>query len=170
MGVKEPNIGQRIYIDRRNLALRVRRTMDVGNAVMKITQVMKPIILPRMWQEETMEQYHMEMSHPGLERMIQTISRYYVWRKMRRTITGHCKSSMHCQKRKAATHIVQNPSLSVYPRINRPFDRCHIDLFGELPETETGFKYVLLFKCALTKWVDYLQSDPSQQKILLNVL
>jgi hypothetical protein len=30
-----------------------------------------------------------------------------------------------------------------------------MDLFGELPETLSGYKYVLVFKYALTKWVEY---------------
>jgi hypothetical protein len=39
--------------------------------------------------------------------------------------------------------------------MHRPFDRIHIDLFGELPETAGGYRYVLVCKCAITKWVEY---------------
>ena len=54
-----------------------------------------------------------------------------------------------------APHVSQNPPLSVYPRMYRPFNRCLIDLFGELRQPRKEFKYVLVFKCALTKWVEY---------------
>ena len=142
-------------MDREGLALRIRKTVDAKNAVMKITQTMEPIVLPRQWQEQVIEQYHLEMGHPGPDRLLQTVSRYYVWRKMRRRIHVYCRTCMHCQKRKSVSHIIQDPALSVYPKMTRPFDRCHMDLFGELPETDSGFKYVLVFKCALTKWVEY---------------
>ena len=74
---------------------------------------------------------------------------------MRSQVMKYCQSCQHFQKRKVATHIVQDPSLSVYPKMTSPFDRCHIDVFGELPATASGYKYVLVFKCALTKWVEY---------------
>lgn len=61
----------------------------------------------------------------------------------------------HCQLKISATHVLTNPPPAVYPKMSKPFDKVHMDLFGELPQTGGRQKYVLVFKCPLTKWVEY---------------
>jgi hypothetical protein len=84
--------------------------------------------------------------------MLSTIGRYYTWSGMRSDIHNFCRTCIQCQKRMSANQIVKNPKTSIYPLMTRPFERGP---FGKLPTTDGGHIYVLVFKCALTKWVEY---------------
>lgn len=153
-GIKRVKVRKRTYIDRPGLAIREARVINTNNSLMTIIRKVEPIMLPRIWRNQVMSQYHMETGHVGAARMKNTMIRVYVWLGMGVDIVEHCRSCMHCQRRNISTTIVQEPPLMVYPRLSRPFERSHMDLFGPLPLTKSGFKYVLVFKCALTKWVE----------------
>ena len=156
----------RTYIDRRGQALRLKEVIEINNTVTTIKQVVQPIYLPMVWRAGVIRQFHNELGHPGSSRMVKTVSRYYTWAGMRTSISDYCRQCIHCQKRNSSNSIVQNPKTSIYPQMHKPFDRVHIDLFGELPETDRGYKYVLVFKCALTKWVEYFAlKDKSAETI-----
>ena len=163
-GLKEVEYNNRTYLLWPDMALRLKEEVDMRSTVTSIRQMFQPIILPVMWQEGVLQQFHDELGHPGAARMIYTVGKYYTWKGMRKDITTFATTCSHCQKRKSATQVVQNPLVSVYPRMFRPFDRCHMDLFGELPETAGGYKYVLVFKCALTKWVEYFPLRSKEAK------
>ena len=153
-GVKMVKLKKRTYVDRKGLAIREQRTVNTRNSLMTIIQRVEPIVLPRRWRKHVLNQFHREAGHTGAARLKQTLIKKYVWPSMGVDIVDHCRGCMHCQKRNVSTTIVQEPPLLVYPRLSRPFQRCHIDLFGPLPRTRNGYVYVLVFKCALTKWTE----------------
>jgi hypothetical protein len=150
-GIKELTHNRRTYIDKVGMALRLREVVQVQNTLTYIKQTVHPIVLPRMWRATAIQQFHNKMGHPGARRMLSTIGRYYTWSGMRSDIHHFCQTCIQCQKRMSANQIVKNPKTSIYPFMTRPFERVHIDLFGELPTTNGGHRYVLVFKCALTK-------------------
>lgn len=86
--------------------------------------------------------------------MTRSLLREYIWQKAAEDIKSYVDSCLHCLRRKVGNTITTDPQLLVYPMIYRPFDRCHMDLIGPLPTTKKSAKYILVFKCALTKWVE----------------
>jgi len=68
-------------------------------------------------------------------------------------ITAFIKDCRYCGRRKAWNAKAKVP-VQVYDASERPFSRTHVDLSGPFPTTKYGSKYVLVLKCALTKWVE----------------
>jgi transposase InsO family protein len=55
-----------------------------------------------------------------------------------------------------------------YNPVDQPFQRTHMDLTGPFNETRSGNKYILVFKDALTKWVEiFALSDKTSLETLI---
>jgi 7-cyano-7-deazaguanine synthase in queuosine biosynthesis len=125
-GIKELVHNRRTYIEKIDMALRLREEVQVQNTLTYIKQTVHPMVLPRMWKATVIQQFHNEMGHPGTRRMLSTIGRYYTWSGMQSDIHHFCQTCIQCQKRMSANQIVKNPKLSIYPLMTRPFERVHI--------------------------------------------
>ena len=124
------------------------------------------IVVPQILRETLLRLYHECWAHPGSKRMYDSLRLQYHWPGMRKDIhrwVGNCHAC-HLRKPKAGA---ASPPLQIYDRLTRPFERVHIDLTGPLPLTPDGYDYILVFKCALTKWVEIF---PIQSKSMERVV
>jgi transposase InsO family protein len=110
------------------------------------------IVVPGLAVTALLDRYHERYGHPGHDRMYRTIVLHYHWPQMQRDIHVHAGSCIHCQMRKHL-HSKKTPLLS-FPKNTEPFERCHMDLCGPFVTTTRGMQYILVFKDALTKWVE----------------
>jgi len=91
--------------------------------------------------------------HPGPERTEQRIRELYTFPKMSVLIQKYCKSCSSCLSVKGAKP--KPAPISNYPLPFKPFSRVHFDILGKLPTcTNTGNKYILVFKDYLTRYVE----------------
>ena len=110
------------------------------------------VVVPDVAVTALLDRYHERFGHPGHDRMYRTIMLRYYWPGMQKDIGVHANSCIHCQRRKHL-HSKRTPLLS-FPKNTEPFERCHMDLCGPFVVTGRGMQYILVFKDALTKWVE----------------
>ena len=124
------------------------------------------MVVPQILRETVLRLYHDGWAHPGTKRMYESLKIRYSWPGMRKDIHRWVQACHACHLRKAKAGAAA-PPLQIYDRLTRPFERVHIDLTGPLPMTAAGFDYILVFKCALTKWVEIF---PIQSKAMERVV
>jgi hypothetical protein len=110
------------------------------------------LVVPKELQSTCMKLFHEGFSHPGSQRCLDTIKLYYYWDGMRKDIINHVGECVPCRLRKAYQGRPMIPIMK-YPRVYRPLERLHFDLTGPLVSTKSGFKYILVVKDYLTKYV-----------------
>jgi hypothetical protein len=128
------------------------------------------MIIPSSLISTTLYIFHEGMGHPGRHRTIQTIKSRYFWLSITEDVSYHIHCCHYCQTRKADNHRTKIPIMT-YNTASVPWERCHLDLTGPLPTTrETGYKYILLFKDALTKFIILQPLTDKTGEIVLNTL
>ncbi|GFU76717.1 transposon Tf2-9 polyprotein [Trichonephila clavipes] len=90
--------------------------------------------------------------HYGAEGTYTRIAKNYYWTGMRKYITDYVKNCPDCIKYKASN---QKPSgLLQTPVPAQRFETLAIDLFGPLPESKDGKRWILIIEDCTTKWVE----------------
>ncbi|GFT21229.1 retrovirus-related Pol polyprotein from transposon 412 [Trichonephila clavipes] len=90
--------------------------------------------------------------HYGAEGTYTRIEKNYYWTGMRKYITDYVKNCPDCIKYKASN---QKPSgLLQTPVPAQRFETLAIDLFGPLPESKDGKRFILIIEDCTTKWVE----------------
>ena len=125
---------------------------SAGNISMWV-KVMQ-ILVPLQYRRRCLIKFHEELGHPGVKRMLKTIARTYFWDDMKEDVKRYVTDCHYCRARKVDTHRTKPPSQK-YTWPVRPFYRIHMDI-TELTTTTTGYRYVLVIKDALTKWIELI--------------
>ncbi|GFW41656.1 transposon Tf2-11 polyprotein [Trichonephila clavipes] len=90
--------------------------------------------------------------HYGAKGIYTRIAKNYYWTGMRKYITDYVKNCPDCIKYKASN---QKPSrLLQTPVPAQHFETLAIDLFGPLPESKDGKRWILIIEDCTTKWVE----------------
>ncbi|GFV69628.1 transposon Tf2-9 polyprotein [Trichonephila clavipes] len=90
--------------------------------------------------------------HYGAKGTYTRIAKNYYWTGMRKYITDYVKNCPDCIKYKASN---QKPSgLLQTPVPAQRFEILAIDLFGPLPESKDGKRWILIIEDCTTKWVE----------------
>jgi transposase InsO family protein len=121
-----------------------------GNIVM--SKEIQAILVPRKLVAILLRKYHDRFGHPSHSRMYATMREKYYWKGMANEIAPYAESCHHCQQRKKV--YSRKVPLLTYSKNIEPFERCHIDLCGPFVTTKRKMKYILVFKDALTKWIE----------------
>ena len=105
--------------------------------------------------------------HLGDAKVYGMLSRHYWWPRMRKDIAQWCKSCLPCATRQAGRAV--KPLLTPIP-VGGPFDRVGVDVV-QLPVTQKGNKYAVVFMDYLTKWPEVFptkdQTAPTIAKLLV---
>ena len=109
-------------------------------------------VVPKKLIKRTLKIHHEGFAHIGINRLTETIKLRYFWPKMDDDIKNHCDSCILCALRKTYQRRPKVPIMK-YNRVSGPLDRVHVDLAGPLPTTVNGYKYVMVIKDYLTKYV-----------------
>jgi transposase InsO family protein len=110
-------------------------------------------VVPKSLINHCIEIHHEKMGHPGRSRTENTIKLGYYWGTINQDVAKYIKNCHFCQCRKANNRMASVP-IQEYDPVVYPFQRTHVDLSGPFNETKLGNKYILVFKDALTKWVE----------------
>lgn len=108
--------------------------------------------------------------HFGVERTLERLRTRYYWPGMRAYVANYIKQCVPCQRYKVDTRkpagLVQTPATA------RRFDVTAIDLFGPLPETKDGNRWIFIIEDVCSRWVELfaLKAATSAEcaKILIN--
>ncbi|GFU95685.1 retrovirus-related Pol polyprotein from transposon 412 [Trichonephila clavipes] len=112
------------------------------------------LVIPTAERELIMERHHNDpmAGHYGEEGTFQKIARRYYWTGMRKYISDYIKKCPECARFKATN---QKPAgLPRTPVYSQRFEVIAIDLFGPLPQTDTGKQWIFIVEDCATKWVE----------------
>ncbi|GFT55348.1 transposon Tf2-9 polyprotein [Trichonephila clavipes] len=123
------------------------------------------LVIPTAERELIMERHHNDpmAGHYGEEGTFQKIARRYSWTGMRKYISDYIKKCPECARFKATN---QKPAgLLRTPVYSQRFEVIAIDLFGPLPQTDTGKQWIFIVEDCATKWVELfaLSQDSARQ-------
>lgn len=90
--------------------------------------------------------------HPGIDRTYQKVAQLYYFTGMRRIITDYVKACIYCQRYKATN--AKPPGLLQTPVMSQRNEVLAIDLFGPLPETDQGERWIFLIEDTATRWTE----------------
>ncbi|GFX22009.1 retrovirus-related Pol polyprotein from transposon 412 [Trichonephila clavipes] len=112
------------------------------------------LVIPTAERELIMERHHNDpmAGHYGEEGTFEKIARRYYWTGMRKYISDYIKKCPECARFKATN---QKPAgLLRTPVYSQRFEVIAIDLFGPLPQTDTGKQWIFIVEDCATKWVE----------------
>lgn len=103
---------------------------------------------------EILRVYHRSIlgGHRGVERMLNTIKKFYTWPTMKTDIKKYVQECAICEKSKIHKHTCT--PLQITSVATAPFEKIYIDFVGEInPNSEGGHKYIMSISCDLTKYL-----------------
>lgn len=112
------------------------------------------LVVPVQERERILQEYHdaPTAGHYGVENTYKKIASRYYFRGMKKFISEYIKTCPACNRYKPTT---QKPAgLLRTPAYAQRFETLAIDLFGPLPETSTGKKWIFIVEDTSTKWVE----------------
>ncbi|GBM07666.1 Retrovirus-related Pol polyprotein from transposon 412 [Araneus ventricosus] len=122
------------------------------------------LVVPCHERERVLQQYHDSPTagHSGSEGTYFKIASRYYFPGMRKFIAEYVKNCAECNRYKPNN---QKPAgLLKTPIYAQRFETLAIDLFGLLPETPTGKKWIFLIEDTSTKWVElFVLEDATAQ-------
>ncbi|GFV97435.1 retrovirus-related Pol polyprotein from transposon 412 [Trichonephila clavipes] len=112
------------------------------------------LVIPTAERELIMERHHNDpmAGHYGEEGTFQKIARRYYWTGMRKYISDYIKKCPECARFKATNQ--KSAGLLRTPVYSQRFEVIAIDLFGPLPQTDTGKQWIFIVEDCATKWVE----------------
>lgn len=112
------------------------------------------LVVPAHERKEILRAYHDDPTagHYGVERTLRKIRDRYFWPGMYRDVAAHIKACAACQRYKPAN--LKPAGLVQTPAMRQRFEVISIDLFGPLPETEEGLRWILIVEDTATRWVE----------------
>lgn len=112
------------------------------------------LVVPNQLRHHILQRFHNDPTagHYGADRTINKIVTKYYWPGIRKDITEYCRKCVECQKYKAANH--KPFGLLKTPVMSQRFEVLAVDLFGPLPETDDGYKHILILEDVCTRWVE----------------
>jgi len=125
------------------------------------------VVLPQVIQPTMIKLYHEcpLAGHGGIKDTIDRLKEHYFFDKLAPKVSDYVQSCHECQTRKI-TKAHTKSAIVAYPTPSDKFQVWQIDIFGELPQTNSGHKYVFTAVCMFSK---FLVCIPIQNKDTLTV-
>lgn len=112
------------------------------------------LVVPAQCRDQIMKDYHDSPSsgHPGIDRTFRKIRTKFYFSGMRKFITDYVQRCPECQRFKVSN--VKPAGLLQTPTPAQRFEVLAVDLFGPLPQTKAGNKWILICEDQATKWIE----------------
>ena len=90
--------------------------------------------------------------HLGVDKTLEKVKKAFYWPRMKSDVHSYCQECDHCAARKASPARNRAPLCQYL--VGEPFERIEIDVFGPLPKSKSGNKYILTMCDCFTKWIE----------------
>ena len=107
--------------------------------------------------EQLCELHHTPVTsgHPGRDKMLKDMVRYYYWPKMAEDVAEFCKKCQTCQFIKGQNKVKQG-LLQPLPIPDQAWDEVSMDFVVKLPTTKTGNNTIVVIVDRFTKWAYFI--------------
>ena len=114
------------------------------------------VFTPNSLIDKILSEYHDDPmgGHLGIERTYKRIAQNFYWPSMKNDIKLWIKGCQICAEQKKATNQKKN-TLHHTPRLGRAMSNIAIDIYGELPISKKGYKYILGIRCNSTRYTEF---------------
>ena len=133
-------------------------------------QYKKRLVIPEILIPSVLELCHDGIAggHLGENKTWKKVTTRYYWENMRKDTQNWVQSCLKCaSKKKPPPHREKLHSL---PQPNRPFERIGIDFIGPLPDTENGFKHLLVITDYCTRWAEVFPTKDQKASTVAKIL
>ena len=112
------------------------------------------LVIPSHERLEILKAYHDETTagYYGTDRTIARICSRYFWPEIRGEIAKYVKNCIECQRFKSSN--MKPAGLLQTTSSKQRFEVIAIDLFGPLPQTEEGYKWIYIIEDVASRWVE----------------
>ncbi|CAG2241485.1 unnamed protein product [Mytilus edulis] len=107
-------------------------------------------------------------AHLGIHKTLAKIRQSYYWPGLQNDVRTYINGCDKCAKRKSPQKSKRAPMALV--EANGPMERIATDILGELPETESGNKYILVVSDYYTKWTESFAMPNMEAKTVAKII
>lgn len=124
-------------------------------------------VLPNVMIKTIIELYHDSPmgGHSGIQDTLHRVREHYFLKKMGQKVAEYIRSCLECQKRKQ-TKIPTRSGITAFRTPSAPFQVWEIDLYGPLPLSRQGSKYIFT---AVDLFSKYIYAEPIAAKDAVTV-
>ena len=114
------------------------------------------LIVPRELRNEVLQQMHDNIlsGHLGVKRTYLKTYQHCYWYQLKETVKDYIARCSICSKNKRQGKRARPPPSTI--PVGNPMDCIATDLFGPLPKSEKGNRYILLLMDLFSKWTEIL--------------
>jgi transposase InsO family protein len=109
------------------------------------------IVVPPKLRFKIYKHFHEMVMHAAFKRTYKLMARKFFWRGMATDVKNLIKECPSCQKNKAPPRW-KHGELQLFPA-SEPWQIVVIDIFGPLPQSVRGNRYILVISCKFSRWV-----------------
>lgn len=111
------------------------------------------LVIPESLRQEILRRYHDSVlgGHLGIKKTYYKISAVYYWPGMFQDITDYVRACIECNRRKG--HQVKRVGEIISMFASEPWQIVGIDIFGPLPVTANGNRYIIVITDHFSKFV-----------------
>ncbi len=113
---------------------------------------------------------HKLAGHQGEKKTMDKIVSRFWWPGLASDVITFVKNCAQCQQSKNPFDFGAVRPLHPLPPPNKPNDRVHADLFGPLPNSPSGNKWILTLTCAFSKFVRVLPLPNKEAATVANAI
>lgn len=132
---------------------------------MTIKSIIYKIYIPEILQSQLATLYHEKLGHFGFWKTFKAMTQFYYWKNMRKTVKIVVRTCVICQKSKVPNQTSTGIMKSIIP-LNQN-ELLAVDLFGPLPTSIAGVKYIFVILNVFTKYIKlYKLKKPTTRAII----
>lgn len=113
----------------------------------------KLLVIPESMKQKIIKSCHSDITgvHFAATKTYQKIKDRFFWKGMYRDVHQTCDNCEECARFKGCNKPIK-PPLQPLPTVEQPFDRIAMDCIGPLPQSEEGYRFIVVFVDSLTRW------------------
>uniref|UniRef100_A0A7E4VRU8 RNA-directed DNA polymerase n=1 Tax=Panagrellus redivivus TaxID=6233 RepID=A0A7E4VRU8_PANRE len=114
------------------------------------------LVIPYRLRKAVLEEFHADTlisAHLGADKTLEKMERRVFWPSMKADVRDFVVSCEKCQKAKVNPGDRREEPLHLWPAVNGPMERIHLDILGPVPSKPGGPANILVAEDAFSKWL-----------------